>query len=460
MHSIKNSIVAVGLLAASFALYHVSLTPDNAERKKRISAVDLSGESGHSSEPAVLPESAPSLPPPSDLETERFAKTYPAPAIQPSRQPPTIPHSRNRAQALAQTEPKNSNNDFMPYPAMDAPRVAQREPLASDRDQGLIKALQTVEPVTEPSPSLKNSQPPVPADSPELSAGPASATEFDPNFSVDASIPSASFTEQANNVAPLEIEGSDFSNEVVQASVEPALETLTYSSVWPKLDELTLQQDYKTALQLLSRIYREEELTGPQKMRILGWLDALAGKVIFSSENYLATTPYRVGEQETLADIAAQWNVPAQLIYNVNQQSIPNPANVPAGTELKQIQGPFRAEISLVDRMMTLYLDDLYAGRFPIRVGSSGTPRPGEFGVVLKSKEGFTWRDSTGTEYAPDSPDNGYGPNWIGLSGSLCIHAVDDGTKDGHHGCIGLNSRDAEDLFAILSENSTVTIVR
>ena len=79
--------------------------------------------------------------------------------------------------------------------------------------------------------------------------------------------------------------------------------------------------------------------------------------------------------------------------------------------------------------------------------------------MLAKAAEGFRWRDASGAEYPPESPLNGYGPHWIGLSGSLCMHALKDDATEGHHGCIGLNPTDAADVFQILSQTSTVTIV-
>ena len=110
--------------------------------------------------------------------------------------------------------------------------------------------------------------------------------------------------------------------------------------------------------------------------------------------------------------------------------------------------------------MMTLFVKNLYAGRFPVAIGISGNPDVGNFDVKVKSPEGFTWRDASGKEYPAGSPGNGYGPYWMGLSGSLCIHAVPPGTPQGHRGCIGLGEKDARDVYGILSKNSQISIVR
>jgi hypothetical protein len=233
----------------------------------------------------------------------------------------------------------------------------------------------------------------------------------------------------------------------------------TNQTVWPKIDELVAAEDYHSALKLLSRFYKDESLNGPQRQRLLGWLDALAAKVIFSSEDHLTGRPYEMESQETVGEIARRWQIPVQLISNVQGESFVNREVVPAGTRMKEIPGPFHAELKLKARVITLYLGDLYAGRFPVVIGTSGEPRPGTYEVVLKSESGYSWYDENGKEYPPSSVENGYGPHWIGLSGSLCLHAVADNTAEGHRGCIGLSSQDAADLFSILFETSRLTII-
>ena len=191
----------------------------------------------------------------------------------------------------------------------------------------------------------------------------------------------------------------------------------------------------------------------------MAWLDALAGKVIFSDEDHLESAPYTVGN-ESLIDISQRCRVPAQLIYNINQKRIPNPANVTAGTKLKILEGPFRAEVDMTQKVMTVFLGELYAGRFPVEIGISGNPKPGSYHVMEKLVQGHAWKDEHGNQYPIGSPTNGYGPNWIGLTSQLCIHEISNDTQANHNGCIGVKGSDAKDVFAILSKNSQVKLLR
>lgn len=306
----------------------------------------------------------------------------------------------------------------------------------------------------------------------QLASNTESSTEATPNISHGTSseivngnsptvvTPSATPAESATTKPPATAKSTESTMNNPAVAIRAAPGSLSFREVWPVVDQLVKSEDYRLALEHLTHFYHDTRLTGPQRQRLLGWLDALAGKVIFSDEHHLAGQPYEVKPNESLADIGTSWQVPSQLVYNVNQRAIPNPAILEPGAKLKQIPGPFHAEIDLEGKVMTLFLGKLYAGRFPVRVGISGEPKPGSFKVILKSEQGHTWRDSNGNDYPPGSPENGYGPNWLGLTGSLCIHAVDETASDGHHGCIGLTEKDAKDVFAIMAENSEVTIIR
>ena len=196
-------------------------------------------------------------------------------------------------------------------------------------------------------------------------------------------------------------------------------------------------------------------------------LDKLAGSVIFSRQHTLQP-PYRVNPGETLDEIASRHDVPWRLLAKIN--GIDDPRALEPGQTLKVLRGPFTAMVSLSRRELTLFLDKSYAGRFPISIGSDRPPQEGVFQVRDKMVE-RTHYDRTGREIPPGNPDNPYGKFWLGLGGKydrgvasdLGIHAAAVWNGPGGppgRGCIGLNARDAEDLYDILSLGSTVIIKR
>jgi len=509
MHSMKNTVVAVMLLAVSFGLYQYSLMDKNPEIDPSLipefnvsdgSAPNLSSGSmvgGGGASPTASTNStlAKSSTPPPTFPSANFPTNLAAPnlSIPELAKPPLQPDSKNESnQAFGQSSARtpavdappqsdrkpvvaktndnvqtieypNSPTDFaainrnLATPRQPASEISQRELVSAEADAGLIEALekelsQATPPRSDSISASGNSQ----FGGNSFAAAPISSTNTEvantTNEAVGATMPAGrDFADAA---------GKGFDANVAQAGSELLLPETNINAAWTQVDRLVAANDFHAALKLLSRFYRSEDLSGPQRQRLLGWLDALAGKVIFSAENYLADQPYTVGPNESLADIAQKWKVPAQLIFNVNRDTVSNPAVVSPGTKLKPIPGPFSSEIDLQAGVLTLFLGDLYAGRFPIVVGISGEPRPGDYSVMLKAAEGFAWRDSNGVDYPPGAPQNGYGPNWIGLSGSLCIHAIADDAVAGHHGCIGLKATDAADVFAILSESSRVKILR
>ncbi|MFK7769712.1 MAG: L,D-transpeptidase [Mariniblastus sp.] len=387
----------------------------------------------------------------------------------PMNTPTTPPPSMNAGSSLAPIPPSNqfssgfnarapnpngfggSNSFGESVPATRQPSNEMADRTA--RDQGLIAELENQ---FVSSDNSFGSQPAPKTNTDSLAPlNSGNANEFQFN---SQPIPSAdsSFNQLASNTDVAK-SGFDVEQASPGGSASPPMQTL--ESVWPEVDRLVEAKKFRAALRLLSGQYRSRDLSGPQRQKLVGWLDALAGKVIFSAEHHLTGFPYTVAN-ESLNEIAERWKVAPQLIYNVNRANIPNPAVLNPGTQLKEVKGPFNAEINLEEKVMTLFLGDLYAGRYAIRVGISGTPKPGVFRVLVKSAKGHNWRDAQGKIYPAESPTNGYGPNWIGLSGSLCIHAVDDSATEGHRGCIGLSSKDSKDVFGILTDASTVKIVR
>lgn len=210
------------------------------------------------------------------------------------------------------------------------------------------------------------------------------------------------------------------------------------------------------ALATLSLFYHSPELTEAERSALLSRLDPLAAIVIYS-RRHLLETPHRVGPTETLMEVAARYELPWQLLANIN--AIEDPVTVLPGSELKVVRGPFRAEVDLTRNELTIFLGELYAGRFPIQVGAEPAPQEGSFSVIDKQTS-QTFYDRDGSPIPPEDPRNPYGNVWISLGKQLSIHGSPDPTQPSRVGCISLRSSDANDLFGILGQGSSVTIRR
>lgn len=210
------------------------------------------------------------------------------------------------------------------------------------------------------------------------------------------------------------------------------------------------------ALATLSLFYNTPGLAEAERTAMLNRLDPLAATVIYS-RRHLLEQPHRVGQAETLMEIASRYDLPWQLLANIN--SIEDPVTVLPGTELKVVRGPFRAEVDLQRNELTIFLGDLYAGRFPIAVGTAPAPEEGTF-TVQDKQSAQTFYDKDGTPIPPDDPRNPYGNVWLDLGKQLCIHGSPDKSEPSTAGCISLRGADASDLYGILSQGSKVTIRR
>ena len=125
-------------------------------------------------------------------------------------------------------------------------------------------------------------------------------------------------------------------------------------------------RDYAQALFTLSLCYGDPSLTSQQQDRVLPLLDQLAGTVIYSREHHLLQ-PHTTQPGETLAHIASRYSVPPEFLARVN--GLPLNAVLPPGQNLKVVQGPFRGQLDLTRRELTLFLNRHYAGRFVVSVG-------------------------------------------------------------------------------------------
>lgn len=211
--------------------------------------------------------------------------------------------------------------------------------------------------------------------------------------------------------------------------------------------------ELKDALATLSTFYNAPELTDEQRQDLLDLLDALAREVVYSRRHMLDSV-YIVAPGETLNDISKRYDVPGEIIARIN--AIESKNELPSGARLKVITGPFRAEVDLTRGELTVFLGDLYAGRYPVTFGNDPVPKPGMFQVIDKQTNKNYY--GNGVQILANDPRNPYGGWWIDLGQDVCIHGSSEGPSDGKLGCISLSPLDASDLFGMLGRGSPVTI--
>ena len=209
----------------------------------------------------------------------------------------------------------------------------------------------------------------------------------------------------------------------------------------------------KEALVSLTKYYQSPELSRKDYEDLLDILDALAREVIYSPRHLLKSA-YTTSASDTLVSVAAQHKVAPELLKSINQ--LGDSQVITPGQQLKVIEGPFRGEVDLTIGEMTLYLNDMYACRFPIAVGTDYDSKVGKFEVAEKRTD-RTYYGAGGKVIKSADPGNPYGGYWIDLGGN-CIHGSPEmaATDLKNAGCISLAPIDAADVYIMLTPGSQV----
>ncbi|MEO8494823.1 MAG: L,D-transpeptidase family protein [Planctomycetota bacterium] len=254
--------------------------------------------------------------------------------------------------------------------------------------------------------------------------------------------------------APASAEQANVNDLVASEAAVP--DGSSFRSVLESVHTKIAAEAWKDALIKLSSYYSDPSLSAAEVTQLVDLLDPLAGKVIYSTE-HLIEPAYQSQPGDTLMNVADRYQVPWQLLANVN--GIENPDALLTSRELKVVRGPFRAEVSLSKNELTLFVDKLYAGRFAISVGNAPSPLPGQYQINDK-QPGRTYYAGNGQTIPIDDPNNPYGRVWLDLGNNLCIHGSSPNGASPGQGCIALTARDAGDVYGILSKGSSIVISR
>jgi lipoprotein-anchoring transpeptidase ErfK/SrfK len=240
------------------------------------------------------------------------------------------------------------------------------------------------------------------------------------------------------------------------SSPSPALAAYDLKRDMAEVEQLVQAGKFKAALATLTPHYADTGLPEEERRTLLSWLDALAAKVIYSREHLLLPA-HQIRKGEDLYQIAHQYNVEFGLLQNINHQDVNDPLILVPGTELKVIPGPFHAAVNLTAGELTVYVGDLYAGRFAFTLGDQ-PPQPGAYKVVDKRMQQKTYVGFDGRVIPANDPANPYGGWWISLGAEVAIHGSPLTPAPKTLGCISLSPQDAKDIFSILSLGSEVKI--
>jgi LysM repeat protein len=211
------------------------------------------------------------------------------------------------------------------------------------------------------------------------------------------------------------------------------------------------------ALRELTQYLDHPRLSPQQQGEINTLLDQLAGTVIYDRNDHSLEPPYEVQQGEALDVIAERFNVPWQLLANIN--GINDPNSLTPGEKLKVLRGPFVAEVDLTRQQLVLKVEGMYAGRFNIGTEPDENLKPGSFKVQMRRETAAADGFSTG---APPPDANEPAGKWIELNDGQRIQAGAESPFKSHatRASILLSSQDASNVHDILSVGSVVVIKR
>lgn len=432
MNSVKNAIVTMTLLAVGYGAYVLISNPPpeggelaeaNWEPEVSVPAGNLGGEV--SLDAATFPEGS-----------EVPVVETPAADDWASDEPPVFAPTENSvADSAYESDPRES--------PLDAPQRSNQA-----QDDATFYA-------PEEDDLVDTS--PYPDDLGETTYG-REAYDYDsPSHDASENVATVGATEEPTLDGPSDYPTTSAADLPYESSAD-SYDDSGFNTSWQSVQTDLRAGQLGNALLSLSAWYGEPTLTAPQRESLQELLDELAGTVIYSAESYIEQ-PHQVQDGETLTSIARQYGIPAIFLARVNGIN-----QVEPGMDVKVLRGPFRAEVNLEAGSITLFLGRYYAGRFAAQVGPDMPLEDRDFQVAAIQLGREFFDRVTGERVGRDHPDNPYGARWIGLRGDQVTSAhnvgihVDCGQSG--RGCLGVSEQDADDLSAILSIGSRVTIVR
>jgi len=255
---------------------------------------------------------------------------------------------------------------------------------------------------------------------------------------------------------------SDINSAIITTQIARAMELLNQST--PKVVEA------RDRLNELLPMAQGQEL-----VFIKTKLAELSDKWLFSKFVYpedKLCSGYKVNPGEMLSTIGKKYNVPYEILMQVNNMT--KPEALQAGVAIKVINGPFHARVYRSTFTLDLYLQNTYVKSFSVGLGKQGMETPtGRW----RAKEGGKliqpiWTDPvSGKTYHPEDPDYPLGSRWIALEGlegaavgkkGFAIH----GTKNpeqigmqGSQGCIRLHNGDAILVYKLMTPRQSLVDV-
>jgi lipoprotein-anchoring transpeptidase ErfK/SrfK len=376
-------------------------------------------------------------------------------------------------------KPIGSSSDTSPpmFPAVD---FSPANNLSLNQRAGNSDNSNAGQTIELPKLPAMNSLPSVPAsfapekDGPAIPFNPSMPTDTLSTHSSGANLLASSSSSIANELIDAG-SGDEVSLPLLESPKSPTIETFTSTSIpadagadhkatqptqpFPAAKSEALQMasrgKLKEALELMSQYYESPDLGYAEHTDLVDILDALTREVIYS-DRHLLTSPHTVAAQDTLQNLATKFNLNPEFLAAVNKMGS-SQALVP-NSQIKVIEGPFHAQVSLSRGELTLFLRKLYAGRFPVSISQKNRPPQARYEIVDRRQDRTFY--GANVRIPAGDPTNPYGGFWLSLGSDYAIHgSPEQVTSDLENvGCISLAPLDAADVYRILGKGAAVEI--
>ena len=208
-------------------------------------------------------------------------------------------------------------------------------------------------------------------------------------------------------------------------------------------------------------------LTTEYRKSVKARLNELAKKWLFGKDvlpGDTMTEYYRVHPGEALSNIGKKFNVPHEIIMQIN--GIKDPKRLQAGQRIKVIKGPFHVKICRSQFVMDLYLGNkMFVKSYGVGLGAKDQETPvGKWRLERGGKliePDWTHPDTNRIIRAGD-PEYPLGSRWIGIEGldentrlrtGFALHGTKDPASIGKRssrGCVRLFNGDAIEVYNLL----------
>jgi len=186
--------------------------------------------------------------------------------------------------------------------------------------------------------------------------------------------------------------------------------------------------------------------------------DSVNVKILFSPIITPDSFLYDVQKGDTLAKIAKKFNTTIDLITRAN--GIKSSA-IQAGKKIKISKAKFSVIVDKSQNILTLKSDGNILKTYRVSTGKDFSTPIGTFKITSKIVDP-TWY-TAGAVVPAGSPKNILGSRWMGISKpGYGIHGTTDPGSIGQQvtaGCVRMKNPEAEELYAIVPEETEVVII-